>query len=99
MADGPTYDPLVVTNRARVEWDFTRNKNNWPGPAEAPFLWITFLAWATLVHRGDYPETVDGKPSFKRFRDVDCLYIEKKADEADEADPTREAPAEAVASG
>jgi len=52
--------PLVRVRRSRddepfdvqtgnpdlIRWDETRTKHKWPKYDEAPFLWITFIAWS-----------------------------------------------------
>lgn len=95
MADGTEHNPLTVTNPALVAFDFERARLDWPGPADAPMLWQTFLAWAQLVAAGDYPRHVDGstkQTTFQAFRERDCLHVEQlKGHEAENADPTTEA--------
>ena len=42
------FDDLEVqtTNADLVRWDRTRTRHKWPGPQDAPFLWLTFIAWS-----------------------------------------------------
>lgn len=95
MSNGTTVD-LDVPNPALVRWDFDRAKMNWPTPEQAPMLFTTYLAWATMVFNGQYPETLPadpgvkgGKPvsSFRQFRDFDCLHVDDRREPV-EVDPT-----------
>lgn len=51
------HDPLELqaTNADLVLWDRTRYKHKWPGPQEAPFLWLTFTGWAAARRTGAIP--------------------------------------------
>jgi hypothetical protein len=48
MDDG-AYHESQVLNADLVAWDRTRAKHRWPMPADAPMLWLTFLAWHNLT--------------------------------------------------
>lgn len=54
MADGATFTVEAVT-RDMCEWDRQRAIKKWPSTAEAPFLWMTFLAWHHLTRTGELP--------------------------------------------
>lgn len=51
------HDPLEVqtANPDLVLWDRTRTKHRWPKFDEAPFLWLTFIAWAAARRTGAIP--------------------------------------------
>lgn len=51
------HDDLEVqtANPDLVLWDRTRVKHRWPKFDEAPFLWLTFLAWAGARRTGAIP--------------------------------------------
>lgn len=90
---------ITVTNPAMVRWDFDRQKFNWPKHDQAPTLYATYLAWATLVDLGEYPAETPpavkgGKatPSFAQFRDEDCLHLDDADEEVETEDPTLTAP-------
>jgi hypothetical protein len=55
LRDG--YDPLEIqtANPDLILWDRTRIKHRWPKFDEAPFLWLTFLAWAAARRTGAIP--------------------------------------------
>ena len=46
---------VQTTNADLVLWDRTRIKHKWPKFDEAPFLWMTFLAWAACRRSGLIP--------------------------------------------
>lgn len=50
-------DPLDVqtTNADLVLWDKTRFRHKWPTVGDAPFLWLTFIAWAAARRSGAIP--------------------------------------------
>jgi hypothetical protein len=54
--DGSQLD-LQTTNADLVLWDMTRTKHKWPKFDEAPFLWLTFLAWAAARRTGHITDT------------------------------------------
>lgn len=75
-------DPVEanILNPDRVRWDMTAQKHKWPSFADAPFLGMTFLAWAALRREGIYTDT------FEMFRDTDALDVRGDDDEAGETD-------------
>lgn len=90
LADGTTYEDLAITNRCMVEYDFERNKLQWPKAEDSPFLWLTYLAYRQLVHNGVVESTV----KFKTFREDMCVDIDRKGKDktdAPELDPTQQA--------
>lgn len=85
LSDGRRYAPLRISNRALVDFDFTRHANGWPKGKDAPFLWLTFLAWKQLGYNGE-SDIVD---TFKDFRETQCADIEGgETGDGPEADPT-----------
>lgn len=88
LTDGREYPELVVTNTAHVEWDLARARHRWPSSEDAPFLWMTYIAYQQLALDGDY----EGK--WAEFQKI-CQHVETikdplVADEAqtDDVDPT-----------
>jgi hypothetical protein len=47
-------DPLEIQadNRDLVGWEQTRVKHKWPKFDEAPFKWLTYLAWSAARRSG-----------------------------------------------
>lgn len=48
---GPAYE-VQAYNPDMLLFEETAAKHRWQGPAEAPFRWLTFLAWAASVRTG-----------------------------------------------
>ena len=48
MLDGSEHRFRAI-NADLVSWDRARAKAGWPGPGDAPFLWMTYLAWHHLT--------------------------------------------------
>jgi len=48
MLDG-TEHTVQAINVDMVAWDRARAKHSWPQPAEAPFIWLNYLAWHVLT--------------------------------------------------
>lgn len=46
---------VQTTNADLVLWDRTRAKHKWPKFEDAPFLWLTFIAWAGARRSGLIP--------------------------------------------
>lgn len=98
MADGTVHDKLAINNHAMVSYDFAAHKNRWPSGTDAPFLWLTYLAWQQLVDQGDYPATDDkNRGTFTQFQQQDCIDVDR-VDTSEKVDPTTEAAASAPAS-
>lgn len=43
---------VQTTNADLVNWDRTRMRHKWPKVSEAPFLWLTFIAWSAARRVG-----------------------------------------------
>lgn len=77
LANNETYNAEVL-NPDRVRWDMAATRNGWPTFEKAPFLGLTYLAWASLKREGKYTGTWDD------FKDRDCLEVESHEDTDDE---------------
>jgi hypothetical protein len=82
-------DELQTTNADLVLWDKTRYRHKWPNVQEAPFLWLTFIAWSAARRIGAItPET-----KYETW-ESDVLEIETLDEEEDEEGrPTLPGPA------
>lgn len=78
---------VQCTNADLVRFDLTAAKHKWPNPQAAPFLWLTFIAWAGLKRTGGIPETLTWEDFRDSTLDIDNLTDATGAD--DSADPTR----------
>ena len=94
LGDG-TDREVQCTNADMVRFDLTRAKQRWPGAQDAPFLWLTFVAWAALRRTGEIEQTL----GYEAFADstlaIENLTDDESADdiERDAVGPTREDPA------
>jgi hypothetical protein len=52
VRDGVDDIELQTTNADLVLWDRTRLRHKWPQVSDAPFLWLTFIAWAAARRTG-----------------------------------------------
>src|SRR5262245_39934794 len=50
--DDPKPLEVQTTNADMVLWDRTRVKHRWPNMQDAPFLGMTFVAWAAARRTG-----------------------------------------------
>ncbi len=50
------YLELQTANPDLIRWDRTRVKHKWPSFEDAPFLWLTFIAWAAARRTGAIPQ-------------------------------------------
>ena len=48
MLDGAEHVVQAI-NVDMVAWDRDRAKHGWPSPADAPFVWLNYLAWHVLT--------------------------------------------------
>lgn len=81
-----TEQIIQCTNADLVRFDLTRAKQRWPGPQEAPFLWLTFIAWAGLRRTKSIADSL----TYEAFSDS-TLDIENMTDEESAGDPARDA--------
>jgi len=77
---------VQATNADLVRFDLTRAKTKWPSPTDAPFLWLTFIAWSALRRTSAIPQTL----TYEAFADT-TLEIENLTDEESADDPSRDA--------
>jgi hypothetical protein len=83
---------VQVRNTEYLRWDRTAAKHGWPRMQQAPFLWITFVAWAALRREGRIPADW----TWEAFSDVHCLEVTPAAPDGNgsspNADPTLPVP-------
>src|SRR5215471_16219668 len=70
LDDGRTLS-VQATNPDYIRWDRTAAKHGWPTLRNAPFLWMTFLAWSALRRTGQIAEAV----TWEDFSDRMCLQV------------------------
>lgn len=76
---------LQTANPDMIAWDLTRPKQRppWPKFDEAPFMWLTFLAWHAARRTG----AIDTGYTFERWRDevLEVANLDETEGENDEA--------------
>ena len=87
-AEGDTY--VVQTQNADlVAYDVTAYKHKWPPMKDAPFLWLTFLAWHASRRLGRIPSD----QTYEQFRDTVLSVDSPDGDDQDgEVGPTGPGP-------
>lgn len=70
---------VQTTNQDLVLWDRTRPKHKWPTFEDAPFLWLTFLAWAAARRTG----AIDTAVTYERW-EAEVLGVTSVEDEEDD---------------
>lgn len=83
LAEGDPERTVQPINADLLRWDRTRNAKKWPGPDDAPFLWLTFLAWAALKRQGDIDMSLEDF-------ETQCLSVAAYGDVT--VDPTQPEP-------
>lgn len=53
--DAPEVLEVQTLNPDLIAWDMTRAKHRWPEVKDAPFKWLTFIAWAACRREGRIP--------------------------------------------
>lgn len=84
VADGSTYE-IQAYNPDLIAFEETASKHRWKGPSEAPFRWLTFLAWSASRRSGK----IDPGLGWDTFA-ATTLQVENLTTET--ANPTQEAP-------
>lgn len=74
---------LQTTNADLVLWDRTRWRHKWPTFQDAPFLWLTFIAWAAARRTG----AIDPKATYEEW-ERQVLEVEALTDDTEEGSPT-----------
>ena len=70
MDDGRTLE-VQALNPDLLRFDRTAAKHGWPAATAAPFLWLTFLAWAALRRTGEIDEAM----TWEAFADTHALQV------------------------
>lgn len=89
---GSLEDPEVLEvqtlNPDLILWDMTSARHKWPPVKDAPFMWMTFLAWAALRREARIPTDL----TWEVWRET-TLNITNLAEDDDEqaVDPTQQA--------
>lgn len=83
---------LQTANPDFLAWDMTRPRHKWPILQEAPFLWLTFMAWSAARRTG----AIAQDHTWERWRDevldVQVVKGDPEGPDASVVDPFLAAP-------
>lgn len=85
LVDGTVHD-IVVGNASLCSWDRAHASYGWPSMQEAPFLWMSYIAW----HHMKAAKLIPSDTKYDVFESELCIAI---------GDTDAEAKAEAEAAG
>ena len=80
LADGQVLE-LQTQNPDLVRWDLTRPVEKWPTVEDAPFLWMTFIAYCAAKRLNLYAG------NWKDWHSKDCLDLTDLTEDDGEKDP------------
>lgn len=87
--DAPEVIEVQTLNPDLIAWDMTAARHKWPAIKDAPFKWLTFLAWHACRREGRIPRDLtyeEWEASTLNVANVD----ETEGDSAAPVDPTQE---------
>lgn len=84
--EAPEVLELQCINPDLVAFDRVRFKHKWPGPQDAPFVFLTFVAWHAAHREGAIPADLNYEAWEATTLDVQNMGGEEEA-----AGPTQEA--------
>lgn len=88
--DAPEVLEVQTLNPDLIVWDMTRSKHKWPEVKDAPWLWMTFIAWAACRREGTIPRDLTWEAWEASVLNVSNLTNDDDA--ADAVDPTHPGP-------
>lgn len=85
--DAPEILEVQTLNPDLIVWDLTAAKHKWPAVKDAPFMWMTFLAWAACRREGRIASDL----TWEVWRDTTLNVTNLTDDEGkeEEVDPTQ----------
>ena len=87
LDDGRTLE-VQALNPDLLRFDRTAAKHGWPAATAAPFLWLTFLAWAALRRTGQIEDAI----TWEAFADTHALQVRNLTEAGGEATPVPPTP-------
>lgn len=86
--EAPEVLEVQTVNPDLIAWDMTRAKHHWPKTDEAPFKWLTFIAWHAARRTG----AITTEDTYEAW-ELSTLMVENIDDDEDSggdgpADPT-----------
>ena len=67
---------IQTANPDLVLWDMTRVRHKWPKFDEAPFLWLTFIAWAAAKRTEAIPADMTWDAWKAEVADAEALNVD-----------------------
>lgn len=89
MLDGSEHTVQAI-NVDMVAWDRDRSKHNWPAPADAPFIWLNYLAWHALTKTQRLLPAMSLREFEEAAAEVTTGTIGGDDEEAEAVDPTNQ---------
>lgn len=91
--DAPEVLEVQTLNPDLIAWDMTRAKHRWPEVKDAPFKWLTFIAWHACRREGSIPRDLTYEEWEASTLNVANLNAEDDdANGVEPVDPTRVGP-------
>lgn len=85
--DAPEVIEVQTLNPDLIAWDMTRAKHKWPKTEDAPFKWLTFIAWHAARRSGAIPTDL----TYEAWEGSTLTVVNLDGDEeGTTVDPTRE---------
>ena len=87
--DAPEVLEVQTLNPDLIAWDMTAARHKWPAVKDAPFKWLTFLAWHACRREGRIPQDL-------RYEEWEATTLNvasldgAQEDSATPVDPTQE---------
>lgn len=94
LLDGDEWD-VQALNPDMIRYERTAAKHKWPKVSDAPFLWMTFLAWSA----GQRNKLVAPAVTFDQFAETVALISEVPTDDDDLGDDEARPTPPALAAG
>lgn len=80
MDDGGEHE-VQALNIDMLAFDRERAKRKWPTAQDAPFVWLTFLAWSAMRREGVVPDM--------SLSDFEAHALQVEAQDDDTVNPTK----------
>lgn len=79
--EAPEILEVQTLNPDLIAWDMTRGKHRWPELKDAPFKWLTFIAWHACRREGSIPADL----TYEAW-EASTLAVENLTDDDEEGD-------------
>lgn len=90
--DAPEILEVQTLNPDLIAWDMTHTRHKWPELKDAPFKWLTFIAWHACRREGRIPADLTYETWEASTLEITNLTDEDDEDDEGVADPTPPGP-------